>query len=162
MKVHNIKLQQRFANAVLLRKKTFEYRFNDRDYRVDDIVKFRVVDDEGEPVKHKLNGREFVITYIISEETWEKPKLNEWVIFSIKPRYSTVDEEIAQLTDVYESLALPEKPSEYIERAADLIDEAITNLIYEKEVRGKSSYIYRFETTQKELKQMKEEANGEG
>ena len=162
MRTHNIKIIHRFASAVQNGKKTFEYRYNDRDYRVDDIVKFSVVNDEGEPVKHKLDGREFVITYIIGTETFEKPKLNEWVAFSIKPRYSTVDEEITQLTDVYESLASPEKTSEYIDRAADLVDEAITNLIYEKETRGKSSYIYRFEKTKEELKQMKEEANGEG
>lgn len=62
-----------------------------------------------------------------------------------------INECIKTLTDMREELKNYGENREYMERAADLIDEAITNLIYEK-----------FETTQKELKQMKEEANGEG
>ena len=84
MKVHVIKIQEDFADAVLSGEKTFEVRENDRGYQKGDIVQFKVVERGGltlEKYGHKLTGKRYRITYV----------LNGWgikdgyVAFSIKP-----------------------------------------------------------------------------
>ena len=67
-KTHNIKLKEMYADAVLRKEKTFEIRYNDRNYKEGDIVIFQVVDDDNrEPIDHPLNGKEFVITYMLRD-----------------------------------------------------------------------------------------------
>jgi len=48
-KTHELKLKQPYFDAVLNGRKTFEVRFNDRDYQEGDIVIFREVDRDGDP-----------------------------------------------------------------------------------------------------------------
>lgn len=63
--VHEIKIGTGFADAVESGEKTFEIRRNDRGYQRGDTVVFQVIDSEREPVEHPLNGREFLITYLL-------------------------------------------------------------------------------------------------
>lgn len=60
MKVHQLKLRTAYFKAQANGQKTFEIRFNDRDYRVGDVVVLREFDGE------KLTGRKVCreITYI--------------------------------------------------------------------------------------------------
>ena len=68
MKVHNLKLSEHYAEAVLCGEKNFEVRYNDRGYQKGDFVSFIVV--EGglnvkavvQPFEHKL----YEITYVHS------------------------------------------------------------------------------------------------
>jgi hypothetical protein len=48
-KTHELKLKQPYFDAVLNGRKTFEVRYNDRDYQEGDIVIFREVDRDGDP-----------------------------------------------------------------------------------------------------------------
>lgn len=64
---HWLKIKDCYADRVESGEKTFEVRFNDRDYQVGDVISYRVVDNKGKDVKyHKLNGKEYVINYIHS------------------------------------------------------------------------------------------------
>lgn len=65
MKTHEIKLREVFCDDVYLGKKSFEIRKNDRNYQVGDRVKFLPVDCDGNRVKHPIEGREYIITYVL-------------------------------------------------------------------------------------------------
>lgn len=64
--IHEIKLLETFADAVLDGRKNFEVRENDRGYQRGDIVRFTVVDKAGKRVEHPLETEQFVITYVLS------------------------------------------------------------------------------------------------
>lgn len=67
---HVLKLDERFAGEVLRGRKRFEVRFNDRCFQRGDEVKFRIVNNDGEPVKNEiaeeLEGRLYRITFVVS------------------------------------------------------------------------------------------------
>lgn len=67
MKTHNIKIQKQFANDVYDGIKTFEIRFNDRDYHKGEHIIFKVFNGE-EGIVHGLNFKEYEITYVL--EGW--------------------------------------------------------------------------------------------
>ena len=64
--IHEIKLLETFAEAVLDGRKNFEVRENDRGYQRGDIVRFTVIDKAGNRVEHPLEIEQFVITYVLS------------------------------------------------------------------------------------------------
>ena len=62
--LHEIKIQKEYADAVLSGEKNFEVRYNDRNYRKGDFVRFKVVDGIY-CVPHKLHNAEYIITYVL-------------------------------------------------------------------------------------------------
>lgn len=64
--LHNLKLQRKYADRIIDGQKTFEVRLNDRDYQVGDIIIFNTVENNSadETVTHKINNKEYEITYI--------------------------------------------------------------------------------------------------
>lgn len=62
--IHEIKLLETFADAVLDGRKNFEVRENDRGYQRGDIVRFIVVNKTGKRVEHPLETEQFAITYV--------------------------------------------------------------------------------------------------
>ena len=82
MQIHRIKLNHHYADAVLNGDKTFEIRYNDRGYQTCDTVIFTVIDDLKISMNHPLNGREYVITYLVHGYGLEK----DWCVFSIKSK----------------------------------------------------------------------------
>ena len=70
---HKLKLQKEYAAPVLNGQKTFEIRFDDRGYQKGDFIEFNVVDGSLE-INHPLNGKTFVITYVLHgwglKENW--------------------------------------------------------------------------------------------
>jgi len=62
-KVHKLKTWPEYFNAILDGSKTFEYRINDREFKVDDIL----VLQEWEPHSAQYTGRniEIVVTYVL-------------------------------------------------------------------------------------------------
>lgn len=65
-RTHNIKIQEQFAGDVCNGNKSFEVRLNDRQYRKGDYIKYQVVDEIGNMVKHPLNDKWYIITYVLS------------------------------------------------------------------------------------------------
>ena len=61
------KILKPYADAVLAGEKNFEIRFNDEGYQRGDIIRFKVMDSEMMADSfHKLNGKEYLITYVLS------------------------------------------------------------------------------------------------
>lgn len=77
---HNIKISDKFADAVLNGEKTFEVRYNDRGYNKGDKIVFTVIDDVTMPVSHPLNTKAYEITYVLSG--WGIKE--DYVVFGIK------------------------------------------------------------------------------
>lgn len=79
--IHQLKISDKFADAVLNGEKTFEVRYNDRGYNKGDKIVFTVVDDYKITVlTHPLNDKMFEITYVLSG--WGIKE--DYVVFSIK------------------------------------------------------------------------------
>ena len=68
MKVHEVKIWELYADAVLSGEKNFEIRFNDRGYQKGDRLKFTVMNNVGTQsvLTHGLNDKEYEITYVHS------------------------------------------------------------------------------------------------
>lgn len=79
--IHHIKINDKFADAILDGDKTFEVRYNDRGYNKGDKIVFIVVDDIGTHILyHPLNDKMFEITYVLSG--WGIKE--NYVVFGIK------------------------------------------------------------------------------
>lgn len=63
--IHTIKLRAEFCDAVLYGDKCFEIRYNDRDYKVGDIIHFKPVNADGTEYYHRITNRVYKITYVI-------------------------------------------------------------------------------------------------
>lgn len=77
--IHEIKLRDEFADAVLNGEKTFEIRVNDRGYQKGDKVVFHVLSD-GVPIPHPIENHVYEITYVLTG--WGIKE--SWCVFSIK------------------------------------------------------------------------------
>ena len=65
--VHEIKLRESFAEAVMSGDKNFEVRLNDRGYQKGDYVVFKVTTDNGlATIDSVLSRWFFEITYVLS------------------------------------------------------------------------------------------------
>ena len=71
MKLHNLKIEKSYFNAIMGGKKTFEIRNNDRDFQVGDLVTFDVIEITNLFGKEKAiacdcgKGLVFTITYVL-------------------------------------------------------------------------------------------------
>lgn len=82
-RTHTIKIRRDFADDILIGRKRFEIRENDRGYQTGDYVIFKVIDNQGTSrAEHALNNKKFQITYILSG--WGLN--NGYVAFGIKER----------------------------------------------------------------------------
>lgn len=78
---HKLKLHKEFVKPVLEGKKTFEIRFNDRNYRVGDTLEFLPFDLEAKEVSMpEIEGKVFEITYLL--KGWGLQ--DNYVVFAFK------------------------------------------------------------------------------
>lgn len=77
---HYIKLRFEYAGAVLCGDKNFEIRYNDRGYQKGDLVRFSVVDEEGNRMNHEINHEMFEISYLVHGYGLK----DDWCVFGIK------------------------------------------------------------------------------
>lgn len=77
MKTHLLKLADKYFVPVAAGLKTFEVRYNDRNFEVGDYVKFRRVDTE-----HEM-GITFVITYVLTHDDFPEGIPEGWCVFGI-------------------------------------------------------------------------------
>lgn len=78
--LHELKIWPEYFKAVIEGFKTFEVRFNDRDYKVGDAVTLKEFDNE----KKEYTGREayFVITYVLPLSQMNDLNPN-YIVFSL-------------------------------------------------------------------------------
>lgn len=66
--IHELKIQERYADRIDNQEKTFEVRKNDRDYQVGDIIEFEVIHSENDGYKiqalHPIAHKPYAIKYI--------------------------------------------------------------------------------------------------
>ena len=76
-KIHELKITPKYFEKVLSKEKTFEFRYNDRNYQVGDILNLKEYDNG------TYTGREtnVEITYILQEFEGLQP---DYAILSIK------------------------------------------------------------------------------
>jgi len=76
---HDLKTWPEFFEAVEAGKKTFEVRFNDRGYKVGDVLRLR----EWSPQTQVYSGRETkqLVTYTMSDRFGVDP---DWIIMGMK------------------------------------------------------------------------------
>ena len=89
MRVHNLKILNDFAEAVLMGDKTFEIRKNDRGYQKGDYIKFQAIDEKGTPNRHFINDKLYLITFVMNG--WGIK--NGYVVLGIKEREGSHDRE---------------------------------------------------------------------
>lgn len=83
-KLHEIKLNKKFVDAVLSGDKCFEIRKNDRGYQKGDIVNFIPVDDDGLFTfgSSMIRDKEYEITYVLNGWGLQEG----YVVFGIKEK----------------------------------------------------------------------------
>lgn len=64
LKVHHIKLDIKYCDDVLCRRKSFEIRYNDRKYEAGDRIIFIPVKN-GKALKHDISKIQYSIIYIL-------------------------------------------------------------------------------------------------
>ena len=78
MRIHEIKLERTFQDAIVCGDKCFEVRYNDRGYQKGDRVKFKVNDRRN--VVEPLDNKIYEITFVLSG--WGIKE--NYVVFGIK------------------------------------------------------------------------------
>jgi len=82
---HYIKIAKTYADAIIKDKKMWELRYNDRDYREGELLKFRVLDEDGSPMMHPIDEKTFQIEYIVDiSRVRGMSDKKDWVVFTIK------------------------------------------------------------------------------
>ena len=66
MRIHNLKILNDFADAVVIGDKTFEIRENDRGYQKGDYIKFQAIGKTGLQNQHAINDRVYLITFVMN------------------------------------------------------------------------------------------------
>lgn len=70
--IHYIKLDLQYCDDVFSGAKPFEIRYNDRDYKVGDVLYFIPVKN-GQTVEHPILRHAFLIKYILQDERFLQP-----------------------------------------------------------------------------------------
>ncbi len=129
--IHEIKIREDYADAVLSGVKTFEIRYNDRHYKKGDLIKFQVVKNNGLRMpEHNLSGKEYEIIYVLGG--WGLKQ--NYLALGIKPRRAEQDKEISQeetldwLLRLVSSLDMLRVPQEWLEPIRKAIGTAIESV----------------------------------
>ena len=78
--IHDIKINSRYFNDILTGKKTFEIRFNDRSYKVNDkLILNEILED-----KYTGNKAIVDVTYILTHDDFPEGIPEGYVVLSIK------------------------------------------------------------------------------
>lgn len=65
IQIHELKLELEFCDEVESGVKPFEIRFNDRNYKKSDLIRYIPVLN-GNPTKHTISNNTYEITYVLS------------------------------------------------------------------------------------------------
>lgn len=60
--IHVLKIKKEYADDICFGNKRFEVRYNDRDYKIGDIIRFKVIGWKTHPLMYS----DYVIEYIFS------------------------------------------------------------------------------------------------
>lgn len=77
--LHDLKIEQKYADRILKESRTFDVRFNNQDFQVNDQIQYHVVKGVINEDHHRLNKKLFDIKYVYAGEGL-KPG---WVILGL-------------------------------------------------------------------------------
>ncbi len=80
--LHQIKIQEQYYNKIIEGQKTFEVRKNDRDYKINDLIQFVLVANDGTGSIIKVSDKIFKIGFILYGGKFGIDK--GYCVFSIK------------------------------------------------------------------------------
>lgn len=83
MVIHELKILKKFAGEVWSKKKSFEVRKNDRNFKVGDFVRFNVLNDKGEIITFATDEYLYKIDYILTHDDFPEGIKEGYVVFSI-------------------------------------------------------------------------------
>lgn len=66
MRIHNLKILNDFADAVVAGDKTFEIRENDRGFQKGDFIKFQAMETSSFKKQHLINDKLYEITFVLN------------------------------------------------------------------------------------------------
>ena len=66
MMLHKLKIKEDYANSICCEDKTFEVRYNDRNYQKGDFIQFSCISRDGIPMPHDITKLTFAITNVHS------------------------------------------------------------------------------------------------
>lgn len=113
--IHELKLAPRYFDAVADGSKPFEVRFNDRNYKVGDVLLLKeYVEEQGHYTGRKLSR---LVTFVLNDKNFCKEDL---VILGLRPDTREIDAAFEKLTVFQRDAAWRES-----ERRKVLLDEAI-------------------------------------
>lgn len=96
MTEHNLKLNDRYFDAVKNKIKTYEIRKNDRDFKVGDTLRLIRVNDNGLPVD-SICGQPTIayatVTYMLGHDDFPEGIPEGYVVMSIRLEAYDIDEE---------------------------------------------------------------------
>lgn len=87
MTKHELKLKDRYFEAVVTEKKTFEIRNNDRDFHIGDILEFVRTDDKGKAIFNNVGTCDYcvcTVEYILTSQEFPDGLKDGYVILGIK------------------------------------------------------------------------------
>lgn len=85
--LHKLKIFRQFADAIYNGEKTFEFRKDDRNFKVGDQIRFQAIElADGEIcfIDHPINFALYDITYILDNKDSKWVFDKDFIIFSIK------------------------------------------------------------------------------
>ena len=83
--LYMLKIQKQFADDILEGKKTFEIRYDERPYKVGDLINFnKVLDSNGDLVDHEISNRLYRINYLLTAKQVPGGLEEDYVIFGIE------------------------------------------------------------------------------
>lgn len=107
MKIHELKTDSKFMAPILSGKKTFEFRKNDREFRVGDILHLREIQKE----LHIYGEREALaqITYILTHDMFTVVPYG-WVILGLALLTTRAESDHPiRVLEINDSFSLPDQ-----------------------------------------------------
>ncbi|WP_302626796.1 DUF3850 domain-containing protein [uncultured Eubacterium sp.] len=83
--IHELKIEDDYALKVVTNEKTFEIRFNDRDYKKGDYIRFLPVGEKFRNiVAAEIKDKIYKITYVLTHEDFPKGIKEDYAVIAIK------------------------------------------------------------------------------
>ncbi len=89
MKYHELKIDEKWFDAIVKNEKTCEVRKNDRNFEVGDIIHFTLAEDASEENKKKAENLLLKITHVLTDQDFPNGIMPGYCVISFKKGTST-------------------------------------------------------------------------
>lgn len=89
MKYHELKIDEKWFDAIVKNEKTCEVRKNDRNFEVGDIIHFTLANEASEENKKKSESLLLKITHVLTSNDFSEGIMSGYCVISFKKGTST-------------------------------------------------------------------------